>query len=99
MALNRSWLDAHVKSKYIPILVDNVFTGTPVLAKLMSKNKVVFDSGQNIRVPILYGMKKGGPFSYMDRFDINPVKTRQSAQWDWKSYYTNVENTYSYAGL
>lgn len=90
MALNRTWLDAHVQSKYIPILVDNVFTGTPILAKLMSKNKVVFDSGQNIRVPILYGMKKGGPFSGMDRFDINPVKTRQSAQWDWKSYWTNV---------
>ena len=90
MALNRTWLDAHVKSAYIPILVDNIFTGVPLLTKLMSKNKVMLDSGQNIRVPILYGMKKGDAFSGLDRFDINPVKTRQSAQWEWKSFYTNV---------
>ncbi len=90
MTLQRAQIDAHVQSKYIPILVDNIFIGNPLLVKLMSKNKVMFDSGQNIRVPILYGKKKGGSYSGLDRFDINPVKTRNVAQWDWKGLWTNI---------
>ena len=90
MALDFAQIDAHVQHKYIPVLVDNVFTGNPLLTKLMSKNKVVYDSGQTIRSPILYGKKKGGAYSGLDRFDINPVKTRNLASFDWKSLYVNV---------
>ena len=90
MALTYDQIDAHVRSKYIPVLVDNVFTGNPVLTKLMSKNKIMFDSGKSIRVPILYGKKKAGSYSGMDRFDITPVQTRTVAEWNWKAVYANV---------
>jgi len=90
MALTYDQIDAHVRSKYIPILVDQVFKSNPVLVKLMAKNKVVYDSGKSIRVPILYGKKKGGSYSGLDRFDINPVKTRNLAEFEWKGYYTNI---------
>jgi len=85
MALTFSQLDAHVRAKYIPVLVDNVFVGNPILTKLLAKNKITYDSGSEIRVPILYGKKKGGSYSGLDRFDINPVQTRNVAKFDWKS--------------
>jgi len=90
MALDYEQIDAHVRSKYIPVLVDQVFKSNPVLVKLMAKNKVVYDSGKSIRVPILYGKKKGGAYAGLDRFDINPVKTRNLAEFFWRGYYVNV---------
>lgn len=90
MALTYQQIDAHVQSKYLKTLVNQVFVGNPILVKLMSKNKIVLDSGQTIRQPILYGKKKGGSYSGLDRFDINPVKTRNLAEFEWKSLYTNI---------
>ncbi len=90
MALTYSQIDAHVRAKYLPILVDNVFVGNPLLVKLMSKNKIMKDSGPTIRVPILYGKKKGGSYGRTDRFDVNPVETRNVAEFSWKANYVNI---------
>lgn len=90
MALTYDQIDAHVQSKYLPVLVDQVFFSNPLLVKLMSKNKVLLDSGKSIRVPIIYGKKKGGAYAGLDKFDINPVKTRNLAEFGWAGYYVNI---------
>jgi len=55
MPLTYDELDAHVREKYVPVLMDQFYYSTPLMAQLMSKTKVVFDSGSKIDIPVLYG--------------------------------------------
>ena len=90
MALTYTELDAHVRDKYIPILTDQFYYSTPILTRLMSKNKVVYDSGQKIAVPVLYGDLNSGWYSGLDEFDISKVETTTLAKHEWRLMWVNV---------
>ena len=90
MALTYSELDAHVRDKYIPVLHDQFYYSTPLQARLMSRNKVVYDSGQKIDVPILYGDLNSGWYTGLDEFDIALVDTTTLAKFAWCLSWVNV---------
>ena len=90
MALTYNEIDAHVREKYIPVLMDQFYYSTPLMAQLMSKTKVIYDSGAKIDQPVLYGELPSGWYSGLDTFDISAVETTTLAKWDWKLFYVNV---------
>ena len=90
MALTYDQIDAHVQKCIIPKLIDQVYIGNPFLVKLLAKCKIEFDSGKSISQPILYGKKNWGTYSGLDKFNLGIVKTRNLADWDWKSFYVNI---------
>ncbi|MDY6862930.1 MAG: hypothetical protein SV062_08075 [Thermodesulfobacteriota bacterium] len=71
-------------------LVNQVFVGNPVLNRLMSKNKVIIDSGDQIKQPIEYQELAGGPFTKGQSFDIQEVETMTDYIHDWRAYVKNV---------
>ena len=90
MALTYADLDAAVRKKYLPTLIDQIFIGNAMLVKLMAKTQVVFDSGLKIAQPVLYGQLAGGSYFGLDPFDITYKQTQTYAEWDWKALYVNV---------
>ena len=90
MALTYADIDAAVRKKYLPTLVEQVFLSNALLVKLMSHSQVVFDSGLKIAQPVLYGQLAGGSYFGLDPFDISYKQTQTYAEWDWKAVYTNV---------
>jgi hypothetical protein len=90
MALTYTEIDAHVRDKYIPTLMDAYYYSTPLHAQLMSKTKVVFDSGKQIDIPVLYGELNSGWYSGLDTFDISTKETTTLAVFDWKLMWVNV---------
>jgi len=84
MELTYNELDAHVRDKYIPVLMDEFYYSTPLMAQLMNKNKVIYDSGQKIDIPVLYGDLPNGWYEGLDTFDISMVETTTLAKFDWK---------------
>lgn len=83
-------IDAHVRDKYIPVLIDQVYFTFPLFVRLTSKSRVVYDSGDKIDQPVLYGDLPGGSYSGLDTFDVSTRQTTTLAKWDWKFYYTDV---------
>lgn len=90
MALTYADIDAAVRKKYLPTLIDQIFISNALLAKLMAQNQVVFDSGLKIAQPVLYGQLAGGSYFGLDSFDISYKQTQTYAEWDWKAVYVNV---------
>jgi len=90
MELTYNELDAHVRDKYIPVLMDEFYYSTPLMAQLMNKNKVIYDSGQKIDIPVLYGDLPNGWYEGLDTFDISMVETTTLAKFDWKQLYVDV---------
>ena len=90
MALTYADIDAAVKKKYLPSLIDQVFISNALLVKLMAGSQVVFDSGLKIAQPVLYGQLAGGSYFGMDTFDTSYKQTQTYAEWDWKACYVNV---------
>ena len=56
----------------------------------MSKAKVVYDSGDKISQPVLYGDLPHGWYSGLDTFDISQIETTTLAKFVWKLLYVNV---------
>jgi len=75
---------------YLPGLIDLFFNSNPILVRLMSKERVLLDGGDNIRQPILYDRVNGGSYSGLDTFDISRRRTRTVLQFDWSQYYANL---------
>uniref|UniRef100_A0A6M3K3J3 Putative capsid protein n=1 Tax=viral metagenome TaxID=1070528 RepID=A0A6M3K3J3_9ZZZZ len=90
MALTYNEVDAHVREKYIPVLVDQFYSSTPFMAQLMSKNRVVYDSGAKIDQPVLYGDLPNGWYTGLDTFDISTRETTTLAKFEWKQSYVDV---------
>lgn len=83
-------LTALTRDAYIPYLVDQVFTATPLFARLKAKNQIVLDSGLTIRQPFVSDKLVSGSYSYMDTFDISYKKTNDYLQFDWKGSWVNL---------
>lgn len=90
MALTYDEIDAHVRSKYIPILQDAFYYSTPLLTQLMEKTRVTYDSGADVRVPVMYGDLNSGWYSGYDEFNVDPKETTTLAVFDWTQLYVNV---------
>jgi len=90
MALDFNEIDTHVRDKYIPVLQDQYYLSTPLMALLMAKSKVTYDSGKQIDQPVLYGELPSGWYTGLDTFDISTVEETTLAKFDWKQFYTNV---------
>jgi len=83
-------LAAHIRQYYIPVLVDNVFTATPLFTRLRAKNQIIIDSGREIVQPFIYGKLTSGSYEYADTFDVNYVKTDDYLTFQWKGGYVNI---------
>jgi len=90
MALTYDEIDAHVRDKYIPVMMDQFYYSTPMLVQLMEKSKVVYDSGDKIAQPVLYGEENSGWYSGLDTFDISTKTTTTLAKFDWKLMWINI---------
>ena len=83
-------LTALVRVAYIPTLIDQVFIATPLLARLKSKNQIIFDSGYSIRLPYVMDKLVTGSYAFMDTFDISYKKTTDYLEFDWKGIWVNI---------
>ena len=83
-------MDAAVRRKYIPVLIEQVFLDNALMTRLMSKSKVVYDSGLTIDQPVIYGKLPGGSFWGLDTFNIDYAQTQTLGEWNWKGSYTNI---------
>lgn len=83
-------LAAHIRQHYIPVLVDQVFMATPLLARLRAKSQIIVDSGREIVVPWIKGKLKTGSYEYMDTFDTSYVATDDYMTFQWKGIYVNI---------
>lgn len=90
MALTYDEIDAHVKKKFIPTLVDQFYYSFPMFVRLSTKSNIQFNSGKKIAQPVLYGDLPGGSYSGLDTFDVSKRETTTHAEWDWKLYYVDV---------
>jgi hypothetical protein len=90
MALDYNEVDAHVREKYIPVLQDQYYKSTPLMALLMAKSKITYNSGARIDQPVLYGELPSGWYSGLDTFDISTVEETTLAKFDWKQFYVDV---------
>ena len=90
MALTYDEIDTHVRSKYLPVLMDQFYYSTPLLTQLMEKTRVSFDSGADIRVPVLYGDLNSDWYTGLDEFNIQTKQTTTLAVFDWAQLWVNV---------
>jgi len=90
MALTYDEIDAHVRDKYIPVLQDQFYYSFALMVQLMAKSKVVYDSGDKVAQPVLFGDLPNGWYTGLDTFDISSIETTTLAKWDWKQLYANV---------
>ncbi|MCL6456712.1 MAG: phage major capsid protein [Gorillibacterium sp.] len=83
-------LAAHIRQYYIPVLVDQVFTATPLFARLRAKNQIIIDSGREIIQPFIMGKLNAGSYEYADVFDVSYVKTDDYLTFQWKGAWVNI---------
>lgn len=89
MALNFDNLTAICKSKYIPILEDNIFNSSWLLKQMRARPDVL-DGGKDIHVPLQYAKGRGGAYAEWDLLNVAPKEIRTAAVFDWKYYYANM---------
>jgi hypothetical protein len=74
----------------VPNVVDNFFTGRPLLVRLMSQNNVVLDGGAEIQHPFLYDAPPGGAFALGGELDITRKNIMSALRFPWATYYSAV---------
>ncbi|MFA5166720.1 MAG: phage major capsid protein [Candidatus Paceibacterota bacterium] len=89
MALTYNDMDAVVQKAFLPGIVNQVFTVTPLLTRLMAKNKVTLGGG-DIAQRLEYEELNGGSYDGLDKFNTDYVETETVAVWQWKHVYINV---------
>jgi hypothetical protein len=90
MALNYDNVTALTKKFYIPRIVDNVFTASPVLAK-MWKGKDSIDGGTKIHVPVEYAENTSkGWFEGRDTFTTTDVEIATAAEYSYFNAYCTI---------
>ena len=90
MALAFDNITALTTKFYIPRIVDNVFTASPVMAK-MWKGKDSIDGGTSIHVPIEYAENTSkGWFSGRDTFTTTDVEVATAADYPYFNAYCTI---------
>ena len=73
-----------------PVVVDALYKSNPLLARLLSKDKVVLAGGEEIRVPFMYDELPGGWYSGLDAFTAQAKEIITDLRFDWKQVYASV---------
>ncbi len=97
--LNYTNLSALTKDKFIPILVDNIFSSNAVLLKLL-KNAEKLDGGKKIIVPVEYGKLPSSGGSATQGFitygsssaptAIKDAEIISASEWEWATAYSGI---------
>jgi len=74
----------------LPGLEDGFYKATPILTRLMSKERVLLDGGVDIRKSIIHDEMNGGYIGRGDAFNISEKYTKTQMIWDWRLAYSNV---------
>lgn len=83
-------LTAHIRQHYIPVLVDQIFMASPLLARLRAKNQIIIDSGREIILPWISDKLVGGSYEFMDTFDVSYKKTDDYMTFKWRGAWVNI---------
>jgi hypothetical protein len=75
----------------LPGLVDNIFVGNPLAARLLQRDNVKVQGGKDIRQRIIYGKKGGGSYRGRDLLDNTNKETRTEMIFQWKQLYVPIE--------
>jgi len=90
MALNFSSIEALVKKNYLPGIADNIFTSSPVLARLRERADTQ-NGGSKIVKSLRYAEGNSGSYTGFAQFTINTnYKQHTAAEYDWRQYYANI---------
>jgi len=90
VALNYTSIEALVKKNYLPGVVDNIFTSSPVLARLRERSDKQ-NGGSKIVKSLRYSEGNSGSYSGFSQFTINTnYKQHTAAEYDWRQYYANL---------
>lgn len=86
-------LIASTLQKYIPVLVDNVFTSKPLLFAIESFGQVeTLDGGTSIVQPLMYAeLNNQGSYSGADVFLTDEDEGTTAAEFDWRGYYATIK--------
>ena len=88
--INWDALSSLTRDKFLPVLVDNIFSSNPLAVKLL-KNSEKLDGGRKIITPLEYAKNTAqGFYSGYDVLDTTPSDPITSAVWDWKQAYANI---------
>ncbi len=83
-------LTAHIRQHYIPVLVDQVFIATPLLARLRAKHQIIIDSGREVVLPWIFDKLNTGSYEYADTFDVSYKKTDDYMKFQWRGIWANI---------
>ena len=89
MALNYDNITAITKSKYIPVMEDNVFESSYLFQQMRNKPDT-YEGGKDIHQPLLYAKGRGGSYAEWGLLDVRPKETRTAAVFEWKFLYANM---------
>jgi hypothetical protein len=76
--------------EFRPDLVDGVFNSNPFLARLMAKEKVLLDGGEEIRCNIIYDKLPGGWYSGLGPFSTSTKETFTPLRFFWKQVRAEI---------
>lgn len=75
---------------FLPRLVDNFFTSMPLLIRLMEREQITEDGGDQIRQPIIHTNSPADAYVGLEVFDTSDTDTMTAFQFDWKQYFGNI---------
>lgn len=75
---------------YLPGVIDLFFGSNPLLIRLVSKEQVVVEGGDQIRQSILYDDLTADSYTGVDTLSTERVPTKTVMQFDWAQYYVNL---------
>jgi hypothetical protein len=90
MATQWTEISTVTREKFLPTLVDNIFTSRPLLMKLNARSRKL-DGGRKIVVPL--NMAKTTAKGFYDGYDLlntTPNDVVDAAEFDWRNFYVNV---------
>jgi hypothetical protein len=84
MPINWESVNALTRSKYIPVLADNIYKSNPLFVLLDRRDRIVLDGGVDIREPVLMGKEPVTWYSGFDPLDITPADPIRQLVLQWK---------------
>lgn len=90
MPINWLTVQAITRSKYIPILQDNIFKSNPLFIYLDRTDRIVLDGGVDVREPLLMTPEPFTWYQGFDPIDITPVDPVRSLILQWAFGATGI---------
>jgi len=90
MSLALTELNAFTQQELKPKTVDVIFKQSPLLTRLLARNRIAFPGGTLIQQPLTYAELNGDAYAKGETFNTAFVKTETAVQVYMKYYYVNV---------